>query len=120
VEGKRLHDAGLRLVAGEAEAARARFAAAPVPPSVVLHEGTRVTAVWPLEQAVPVSPARLLLTRLAALHGGDRELADPDHAWLALPGSTVTSLFPRFVVRAEAGQPAQRVAIEAIGRWLGA
>ncbi len=118
VEGKRLHDAGLRLVVGEAEAARARFAAAPVPPAVTLNEGHRVTAIWPLEHAVPVSPARLLLARLAALYGGDRELADPDRAWLALPGSAVTSLFPRFVVSAEASQPLRRVAIEELERWL--
>jgi len=118
LEPKRLHDPGLRLVVGETERVLTQLAAAPVPPSATLHEGHRLVGLWALATPLEVSAARLPLTRLARVFGGDHELADPDRATLGLPGSIVSSLFPQFTVRANATQPLRRVAIEDLERWL--
>lgn len=118
VEGKRLHDAGLRLVAGEAEAARARLLSTAIPASLVLGEGTRTTGIWLLSEPLDLGRGRLWLQRLAAQVGGGRELADPDRAMLRLPGSVNAEVFPRFTVHAEASSPLSRAPLAEIERWL--
>jgi hypothetical protein len=116
---RRRGDPGSPLVAGEADAARECFAACSVPPSVVLHEGLRVTGLWLLRASVGLAAGRTLLWRLAQQVEGERELAeDPAKVELAVPGTACERVFPRHTVTAEATRPLRRVAVEDIERWL--
>lgn len=109
-----------RLDAATVAEVRERFATAPVPPSIVLHEGTRLSALWALTAALNVQRAAARLARLAQRPGADRDAAatDPEKVELALPGTVCHGVFPSFTITAEATEPLRRVSIEDLERWL--
>src|SRR3989442_927753 len=77
-----------RLIDGETERAVESFTRSPShgwPPTVIIDEGARVSAVWKLEHAITEGHLRAALLALAAADGGDRPQPDPSEALIAIP-----------------------------------
>ena len=97
-----------RLIDGESERTVASFTRSPShgwPPTVIIDEGPRVSAVWKLEHAITEGHLRAALQALAVAYGGDRAQTDPSEALLAIPGSRATTVYPAVTVRVVAFEP---------------
>ena len=97
-----------RLLDGETERAVESFTRSPShgwPPTVIIDEGARVSAVWKLEHAITEGHLRAALLALAAAYGGDRAQADPSEALIAIPGSRCTAIYPAREARVVLFQP---------------
>jgi hypothetical protein len=92
------HEPRSRVLEGERERAEARLTGIDRP-SVLIDEGDRMVAFWKLAEPVTdPSHLRPLLERLARHVGGDRELADPTAALVAVPGTRNDNVYPARVV----------------------
>ena len=97
-----------RVVDGETERAVAAFMRSPShgwPPTAIIAEGARVSAVWKLEHAIAEGPLRAALQALAVAYGGDRAQTDPREALLAIPTSRCTSVYPSQIARVVVWEP---------------
>ena len=106
--GQRQSEPRSRLLDGEAERAIESFTRSPShgwPPTVIIDEGARVSAVWKLEHAITEGHLRAAVQALAVAYGGDRAQTDPSEALLAIPGSRVTTVYPSVIVRIVAFEP---------------
>jgi hypothetical protein len=96
------HEPRPRVLDGERERAVVRLAGIERP-SVLIDEGDRMVAFWRLTEPV-TDPAhvRSLLEKLARHVGGDRELADPMAALVAIPGTRNDNIYPSRMVTLDA------------------
>jgi hypothetical protein len=96
------HEPRPGVLDGERERARARLTGIERP-SVLIDEGDQMVAFWRLTEPL-TDPAyvRSLLERLARRVGGDRELADPTAALVAVPGTRNDNVYPARLVTIEA------------------
>ena len=97
-----------RLIDGETERAIAAFTRSPShgwPSTVVLDEGSRVTALWKLERPIAEGHLRAALQALAVAYGGDRAQTEPAEALIAVPTSRCTTIYPAREVRVVAWEP---------------
>ena len=81
-------------------AALARLDAVTPPPTLAIHEGRRVTALWKLKEPLAdVGRAAPMCWRLAVAVGGERATPDDVRAQtVAIPGTVCAGVFPRRVV----------------------
>src|SRR5207245_3850585 len=120
-------NAGFGAIDPESErTALARIAAVSPSPSMVLHEGRRLVALWRLKEAIPAPPeplnesrcgpyahrpeevAQRALWALALRLNGDRASIDPRRQTFTIPGTPMPGIFPRREVAVVLGSDLER------------
>jgi hypothetical protein len=99
--------------------ARTRLNLGLLPPSILVHEGTRLSAFWLLDTPLDAIDARRWLHQIATHFGMPRDhQCEPEMARFSVPSTRLVNVIPAHVVSLEIFSPELRYAIDDVRRWL--